>query len=250
MPNTKPNRKLNGKPNSEPNSEPNSKSFIQRFCNHKFSVLLALISLTISGCSSLGSESAADTDKVYTGWYCEGQINSDDNWHCSEGPLKAGVPISTAESQTAVNNAREQAPEQATEKAPEKALVQVPEKQAERVIDNNMIPEEAAAELIAEPVKEPVKEPAIFDISGSGYTVQLGAYLSQAKAEEAADKIILIQGELRVRDIVVDDRYMFVVVFGQYATRQQATAAAEQLNEINPGLGFWVRTIASMRARN
>lgn len=224
---------LNTNSYKKPDSGPHSKSLIQRLCNHKFSVLLALISLTISGCSSLGSESAADTDKVYTGWYCEGQINSDDNWHCSQGPLKAGVPIS------------------------------IPERQAEpenmgAVVDTNMVPEEGASEPIAEPSEElseepseePITEPAIFDISGSGYTVQLGAYLSQAMAEQAADKIILNQGELRVRDIVVDDRYMFVVVFGQYATRQQATAAAEQLNQLNPGLGYWVRTIASMRARN
>ena len=221
--------------NPMPNTKPNSTFSNQRFCSHKMAVLSVLISLTVSGCSSLGSESAADADEVYTGWYCEGQINSDDNWHCSKGPLKAGVPIPTPERQTTGNNAPEPSPSQ-----------QVESENVAVAVDNNMVQEAS----VAGPIEELIEEPAIFDISGSGYTVQLGAYLSQAMAEQAADKIILDQGELRVRDIVVGNRQMFVVVFGQYPNRKQATAAAQQLNELNPALSYWVRTIPSMRARN
>ena len=94
-----------------------------------------------------------------------------------------------------------------------------------------------------------VKNTPVFEISGNGYTVQLGAYLSQPMAEAAADKIVLSQGALRVRDIIVDERYLFVVVYGQFQQSKQAKAAAEQLAELNPGLNYWVRSIASMRDR-
>ena len=94
------------------------------------------------------------------------------------------------------------------------------------------------------------KNTAVFEISGNGYTVQLGAYLSQPMAEAAADKIVLSQGALRVRDIIVDERYLFVVVYGQFQQSKQAKAAAEQLAELNPGLNYWVRSIASMRDRD
>jgi septal ring-binding cell division protein DamX len=89
-----------------------------------------------------------------------------------------------------------------------------------------------------------------FDISAKGFTVQLGAYLSQKMAEQAADNIHLTEGELRVRDIADGERYLFVLVYGQYPSREQAEVAVEQLIELNPGLNYWIRTIKSMRERD
>ncbi len=84
--------------------------------------------------------------------------------------------------------------------------------------------------------------------------MQLGAYLSQKMAEQAAeqaaDNIRLTGGELRVRDIVDAERYLFVLVYGQYSSRQQAEIATEQLIELNPGLNYWVRSIASTRKQD
>ena len=96
----------------------------------------------------------------------------------------------------------------------------------------------------------PIEQASLFDISAKGFTVQLGAYLSQEMAEQAADNIILTKGELRVRDIVDGERFLFVLVYGQYPLRQQAEIATEQLVELNPELNFWIRTIGSMRERD
>ncbi len=80
--------------------------------------------------------------------------------------------------------------------------------------------------------------------------MQLGAYLSQTMAEQAADNIRLTGGELRVGDMVDGERYLFVLVYGQYSSRQQAEIATEQLIELNPGLNYWVRSIASTRKQD
>jgi septal ring-binding cell division protein DamX len=89
-----------------------------------------------------------------------------------------------------------------------------------------------------------------FDISANCFTVQLGAYLSREVAERAADNISLSEGELRVRNIVDGERYLFVLVYGQYSSRQQAEIVTEQLMALNPGLNYWIRTIASMRQKD
>ena len=104
------------------------------------------------------------------------------------------------------------------------------------------------AELAEEVVKDkPLTKVMAFDIGANGYTVQLGAYLTQAVAEQAADNISLAEGELRIRTIADGERYLFVVVYGQYPSRQQAEKATAQLVELNPQLDFWIRTIASIR---
>jgi len=104
------------------------------------------------------------------------------------------------------------------------------------------------AELAEEVVKDkPLTKVMAFDIGANGYTVQLGAYLTQAVAEQAADNISLAEGELRIRTIADGERYLFVVVYGQYPSRQQAEQATAQLVELNPQLDFWIRTIASIR---
>ena len=80
--------------------------------------------------------------------------------------------------------------------------------------------------------------------------MQLGAYLSQALAERAADNMILPGGELRIRDIISGERQLFVVVYGQYQTPEQAEVATEPLVVLNSGLNYWIRSIASMGKRD
>jgi septal ring-binding cell division protein DamX len=199
--------------------------------------LLLLTALFLSACSGLSpsdsSRSSPGLDGEYIGWHCEGAIESSDNWNCSEQRLKGGELVS-----------------------PPQIPAQV---EAETLGSKSAEPTETASDIsIFEPEPDPelvtpessAERTPVFDISANGYTVQLGAYLSQEMAEQAADNIRLTGGELRVRDIVDGERYLFVLVYSQYSSRQQAEIATEQLIELNPGLNYWIRSIASMRKQD
>ncbi|MDA9983999.1 SPOR domain-containing protein [Porticoccaceae bacterium] len=202
------------------------------------SLLLSIVFL-ISACSGLGSSdssrSSAGPDREYIGWHCQGAIESSDQWHCSEQLLKGGELVSPAqvEAETVESNFLEINSSEINSSEP-----------AETVPDTSA----PKAELVEEGAKDkPLTKVMAFDIGANGYTVQLGAYLTQAVAEQAADNISLAEGELRIGTIADGERYLFVVVYGQYPSRQQAEQATAQLVELNPQLDFWIRTIASIR---
>ena len=201
--------------------------------------LLLSIAFLISACSGLGSSdssrSSAGPDREYIGWHCQGAIESSDQWHCSEQLLKGGELVSPVqvEAETVESNFLEINSSEIN--SPEPAET-VPDTKAPK------------AGLVEEGAKDkPRTKVMAFDIGANGYTVQLGAYLTQAVAEQAADNISLAEGELRIRTITDGERYLFVVVYGQYPSRQQAEQVTAQLVELNPQLDFWIRTIASIR---
>lgn len=196
--------------------------------------LLLSIAFLISACSGLGSSdssrSSAGPDREYIGWHCQGAIESSDQWHCSEQLLKGGELVS---------------PVQVEAKTVESNFLEINSPEPAETVPDTSVPK---AELAEEVVKDkPLTKVMAFDIGANGYTVQLGAYLTQAVAEQAADNISLAEGELRIRTIADGERYLFVVVYGQYPSRQQAEQATAQLVELNPQLDFWIRTIASIR---
>ena len=196
--------------------------------------LLLSIAFLISACSGLGSSdssrSSAGPDREYIGWHCQGAIESSDQWHCSEQLLKGGELVS---------------PVQVEAKTVESNFLEINSPEPAETVSDTSVPK---AELVEEVAKDkPLTKVMAFDIGANGYTVQLGAYLTQAVAEQAADNISLAEGELRIRTIADGERYLFVVVYGQYPSRQQAEQATAQLVELNPQLDFWIRTIASIR---
>lgn len=196
--------------------------------------LLLSIAFLISACSGLGSSdssrSSAGPDREYIGWHCQGAIESSDQWHCSEQLLKGGELVS---------------PVQVEAKTVESNFLDINSPEPAETVPDTSVPK---AELVEEVAKDkPLTKVMAFDIGANGYTVQLGAYLTQAVAEQAADNISLAEGELRIRTIADGERYLFVVVYGQYPSRQQAEKATAQLVELNPQLDFWIRTIASIR---
>jgi len=200
----------------------------------------------LTACSSISALPGAAPDEEYIGWHCEGEVETTDNWNCSEQLMKGGVLVS--QDQASANTKTSSVNSESTEPSDDHSELELDETieadQAKTVAESSMASGEKA--VIENTL---AKNTAVFEISGNGYTVQLGAYLSQPMAEAAADKIVLSQGALRVRDIIVDERYLFVVVYGQFQQSKQAKAAAEQLAELNPGLNYWVRSIASMRDR-
>ena len=200
--------------------------------------LLLVMPFMLSACSGLSpsdlSRSSPGPDVEYMGWHCEGvtegEVESSDNWSCSETLLRDGLVLSE------------------TPRAD----------QVEASVENALIakaPTRKASVKKAPIKKAPVKKALAarfpsFDISGSGYTLQLGAYGSQIMAERAADNIMLPGGELRIRDIISGERQLFVVVYGQYQTPEQAEVATEPLVVLNSGLNYWIRSIASMGRSN
>ena len=210
--------------------------------------LLLSIAFLISACSGLGSSdssrSSAGPDREYLGWHCQGAIESSDQWHCSEQLLKGGELVSPVqvEAETVESNFSEINSPEIDSSEINSSEINSPEP-AETVPDTSA----PKAELVEEVAKDkPLTKVMAFDIGANGYTVQLGAYLTQAVAEQAADNISLVEGELRIRTIADGERYLFVVVYGQYPSRQQAEQATAQLVELNPQLDFWIRTIDSI----
>ena len=236
------------------------------FNSRSFLLSIPFLLSACSGHSPSGSSPGSPgQDGEYIGWHCQGEIKSGDNWNCSEELLKGGELVSPiqAEPETVEVLSSKVDSSDADEivldlSAPETELALDENIRDESVVGKNTVDETAADESTADESavdkntagKALPEKILTFDISAKGFTVQLGAYLSQKMAEQAADNIHLTEGELRVRDIADGERYLFVLVYGQYPFREQAEVAVEQLIELNPGLNYWIRTIKSMRERD
>ena len=231
------------------------------FNSRSFLLSIPFLLSACSGHSPSGSSPGSPgQDGEYIGWHCQGEIKSGDNWNCSEQLLKGGELVSPiqAEPETVEVLSSKVDSSDADEialdlSAPETELALDENIRDESVVAKNTVDETAADESTVDKNtagKALAEKILTFDISAKGFTVQLGAYLSQKMAEQAADNIHLTEGELRVRDIADGERYLFVLVYGQYPFREQAEVAVEQLIELNPGLNYWIRTIKSMRERD
>lgn len=167
---------------------------------------LSTVILFLNACTTFDISSGAGARGEYKGWNCTAASNNSDQWHCTQGTIRDAEPVNSEP----VNS--------------EPPLESKSQNKKEPAVDK------AVQQLPQQPVE------ITFDISADGYTVQLGAYLSQAMAEQSADKIIVAEGELRVRNIISAGRHSFVIVYGQYPTRQQAQKAAEGIRALNPQL--------------
>lgn len=200
--------------------------------------LLLLALFVLSACSGLKSSEfsrqSPGPDGEYLGWHCEGEVALRDNWNCSEKLLTDGLVVVEPAAQVEV--------------AAETEALEVDSFEITAAVEGGVNPKASVNKVPSK--KAPDTRFPKFDISANGYTVQLGAYLSQALAERAADNMILPGGELRIRDLVTAERRFFVLIYGRYQTRQQAEVASEPLVVLNSGLNYWIRSIASMRKRD
>lgn len=194
--------------------------------NFKFRLInilsLSLGIVFLSACTFFDDTSGAISREEYLGWYCEADIDASDQWRCSKRLLSGALPIDKqpiAKDQPAEENL--------SELAPQKILEQPVEPTVNQSLVTNFNSD--------------------FNISADGYTVQLGAYLRRAMAEQSAGNIVIDNGQLMVQSIMLDGQYRFVIVYGQYQSREQAQASAERLMALNPQLAYWVRSIKSLR---
>jgi septal ring-binding cell division protein DamX len=183
---------------------------------------------TLSACTLFDDTSVGSMRQESLGWYCEADIDASDQWRCSERLMSGALPIDKSQSLETLPQPAEKVPMQTAKSQP---------------VEKNLF-EQAPKKIIQKKVEPDFDT---FDISTNGYTVQLGAYLSQAMAEQSATKIINNGGQLFVHSIIVGGQTRFVIVQGQYPTRQQAQAVAERLITLNPQLEYWVRSIKSLR---
>jgi septal ring-binding cell division protein DamX len=183
-------------------------------------LLLSTAIFYLNACTLFDDTSFAISRQEYLGWYCEADIDISDQWRCSKRLMSDALPIDKL--QPKGKRPLIDKP-QAPEKIPKKTLKQEVDREAEEDIS------------------------ASFAIDADGYTVQMGAYLSKAMAEQSAGKIITDGDQLVVHSIIADGQYKFVIVQGRYPTRQQAQAAAERAIILNPQLEYWVRSIKSLR---
>lgn len=193
-------------------------------------LLLSSAIFTLSACTFFDGTSVGTSRQEYLGWYCEVDINLSDQWHCSERLLSDALPIDK------VPQRLEKVP-QPFKKAPQPAA----KSQAAEISLSEQAPQENVEQ------QSELNLYTNFDISANAYTVQLGAYLSQAMAEQSAARITTDGGQLTVHNIIVGGQYRFVIIYGQYPTHQQAKVVAEQLMTLNPQLDYWVRSIKSLR---
>ena len=204
--------------------------------------LLSSAMVTLNACTLFDDTSVGTARQEYLGWYCEADIDVSDEWHCSERLMSDALPIDK------VPQRLEKVP-QREKKVPQR-LGKVPMPTAKgRVVEKNLFEQAPEKQAPKKRVEQQVEQDpsSSFDISADGYTVQLGAYLSQAMAEQSAAKIITEGGQLEVHNIIVGGQYRFVIVCGQHVTRQQAEIVGEQLTALNPQLDYWVRSIKSLR---
>jgi septal ring-binding cell division protein DamX len=212
--------------------------------------LLGTAIIYLSACTIFDDSSGAASREQYLGWYCQADVNAADQWHCSERLMSGALPIDKVLQRDDKVPQRDEKMPQPDKKVPED---NVPPPMAKNQFAEKRLFEQAPEKTV-EQVVEPTSDASFhnsldtnFDISADGYTVQLGAFISRSLAERSAGNIITEDGPLIVHNIIVSGQYRFVIVCGQYPTRQQAQTVAERFTALNPQLEYWVRSIKSLR---
>ena len=146
---------------------------------------------TLAGCSSTVVPAKVGPNGEYIGWHCSGDITSEGDWHCEQKTLKDGKVVTAA------------APPPAA--APVAQSSQEPVKESAPIVESVPSPVAEAAPAKTE------QSPPTKSLPTTGYSLQLGAYLSRQQAEEAAADMVL-SGTLEVREIISQGRAFSVIL--------------------------------------
>jgi septal ring-binding cell division protein DamX len=179
---------------------------------------------TLPGCSSTVVPAKVGPNGEYIGWHCSGDITSESDWRCEQKTLKDGKVVTAAAPPPAA------APVAQSSQEP----TQEPVKESAPIVESVPSPVAEAA-----PAKTEQSLPTK-SLPTTGYSLQLGAYLSRQQAEEAAADMVL-SGTLEVREIISQGRAFSVILLGHYPTRNEAEAAAQNLT-----ISYWVRSMRSL----
>jgi septal ring-binding cell division protein DamX len=180
----------------------------------------AILLSTLAGCSSTVVPAKVGANGEYIGWHCSGDITSEGDWHCEQKTLKDGKVATVAAPPPAV--------------APVAQPTQEPVKESAPIVESLPSPVTETA-----PAKTQQSLPTK-SLPATGYSLQLGAYLSRQQAEEVAADMVL-SGTLEVREIISQGRAFSVILLGHYPTRSEAEAAAQNLT-----ISYWVRSMRSL----
>ena len=184
---------------------------------------VTLLITGLSGCTSGPTPSKVAPNGKYIGWYCEGDISSDEHWRCDKKTLKEGLLVTTA---TAVEAVVESASEPASPVASETTPVAATPGPTADAVD----PEPRSSALEVQDSTDPT----------SGYTIQLGAFDSPEQAQTVVAGLG-VEGDIKIREILSRGTTFSVILMGHYFSRSQANAVAETL-----GINYWVRSMRSL----
>lgn len=179
------------------------------------------ILFALSACSSSVVPSKVGPNGEYIGWHCSGDIASEGNWHCEEKVLKDGQVVTVVGPTTVAKAETEQAQEISADR-------QVPDE-----VESTQQQQQQTAVAKTSVDVEP-------NYPTSGYSLQLGAYLSRQQAEQAAENMLL-SGPIEIRDIISQGKPFSVILLGHYATRSEAESAAQYLT-----INYWIRSMRSL----
>lgn len=181
--------------------------------------LIWLTSLLLAGltaCTSNFVPSKVDSNGAYIGWHCEGDVNSQQLWHCSKKTMKDGMPAAPGEysSDPAMTGS---------------------------VIAEPLTVESAPAVSSAQPRPQASSGPRVGP--KGGFTIQIGAYTDRQVAESVVEALA-VQVDIRIVDIVVKGQGFSAVVLGHYSSLEEAQQAADQL--LKEQSSYWIRSMRSL----
>lgn len=177
--------------------------------------LMPLLLAGLTACSSNFVPAKVGPDGEYIGWHCQGDVNSQERWHCSKTTMKDGMPVD---------------------------MPAIPADTASKLVETDPVIAEPAPSV--SPVQPSAKVSSASKVwSKDGFTIQIGAYTDREVATSVVESLA-VQGDIRVVDIMVKERSFSVVVLGYYASVLEAQQAAGQL--LKEQSSYWIRSIRSL----
>ena len=76
------------------------------------------------------------------------------------------------------------------------------------------------------------------------YSVQLGAYSSKEIALKSLDRFGSLDEELWIYEAKSNGKALILILYGRFAQRSAAVAAADQLQSLYPDIEFWLRALS------
>ena len=181
----------------------------------KSTFLMSISIIFLSACSSSQPPIKFDANGNYIGWHCSAHNPSSPTWRCVQNADQDQKTVADSTADTT-------------------------DSEADRPDTDTLIAESDKSSTQRSHLPT---DPAV--ISGKGYKLQLGAYSSRILAVAAAQKIAVNQG-LQITQLLSKQKPVFVILYGHFASRDEAQQAALLLAQTNPHLAYWIRSTASI----
>ena len=217
-------------------------------------VAALFLTTTLVGCADSYRDFASEPENngEYMGWYCEGDPNDRDDWHCQQRLLKDGLPVDKADTvgpQVAETDMAEKNVDSNVESVMYKSDALENTAGVSSAAESETVAMSAVVDAAPPPAKS-VKEPAEqdqFNMDAGGYTLQFGAFSQSASAHNAASTLGLDPGQVWIGAVIAGEKQLYALAYGNYASVDSAKVAGEKITSINEKTEFWIRSMMSLR---